>query len=350
MLIAIFTSMKHMRKFFIFLFALVLTACPVGPDDDDDYEFEYETIITDIPANLTGLNSEHDEYNSDLPYPYGGYSLFFSSTRPSGGLHYDITLRTLSLSYHEKDDVLDVHCSYTDNLSLYEETLLTLINSSHDQLGPHTFWGPAEFNYFFYSDNLGGDYDIRYTYYLKSDFGTYGGTNTLHGPDTLMVIDSEMDELYPCITEDQSSMYFCSNRTAEIFDIYSIPLPESDSLHSFFEESLAVDPELNEILSSEYNDKCPYIYGDIMVFTSDREGGYGGFDLYYSQLVGATWTAPVNFGPEINTEYDEYRPIVFPFIDIAQDLMIFSSNRPGGMGGFDLYMVKANGYIQSLAR
>lgn len=335
--------MNHIKKTFIFLFALILTACPYGPNDD--YEFEYETIITDVPANLEGINSQHDDYNSDLPYPYGGYYLYFSSSRPSGGLHFDITLRTLSLSYHEKDDVLDVHCSHPHNLSLYDETLLTLINSSHDQLGPHLFWGPKEFNYFFYSDDLGGDFDIRYTHHLKSDFGTYGGTNTLHGPDTLMVIDSEKDELYPCIMEDQSSMYFCSNRDNELFDIYSIQLPEADSLHAFFQDTVAMDPDLNVILSSDYNDKCPFIYRDIIVFTSDREGGYGGFDLYYSQLVGGTWTAPVNFGPKINTEYDEYRPILFPFIDIAQNLMIFSSNRPEGLGGFDLYMVKADSYI-----
>ena len=102
---------------------------------------------------------------------------------------------------------------------------------------------------------------------------------------------------------------------------------------------------MNEVLSSDFNDKCPFIFEDIMVFTSDREGGYGGFDLYYSLRVGGAWTAPVNFGPRINTEYDEYRPILFHFMAIQTNLMIFSSNRPGGQGGFDLYMVKADSYI-----
>ena len=83
-----------------------------------------------------------------------------------------------------------------------------------------------------------------------------------------------------------------------------------------------------------------------MVFTSDREGGQGGFDLYYSRLVNGTWTEPVNFGPEINTEYDEYRPIVVPFEAISNYLMIFSSDRPGGLGGFDLYIVKAGSFIK----
>jgi hypothetical protein len=123
-------------------------------------------------------------------------------------------------------------------------------------------------------------------------------------------------------------------------------LPEADSLHEFFTGSEPAVPELNPVLSSDYDDKCPFIDSDIMVFTSNREGGEGGFDLYYSLLEDGSWTAPVNFGPEINTEYDEYRPIVFSF-DSFKRLIIFSSDRPGGQGGFDLYMVKADGYIQS---
>ena len=71
-----------------------------------------------------------------------------------------------------------------------------------------------------------------------------------------------------------------------------------------------------------------------MVFTSDRAGGYGGFDLWYSSWDGQQWSAPVNFGGKINTEYDEYRPIVVSTDEkfFLNDLMIFSSDRPGGKG------------------
>ena len=81
-----------------------------------------------------------------------------------------------------------------------------------------------------------------------------------------------------------------------------------------------------------------------MVFTSDREGGYGGFDLYYSLFTNGQWTTPVNFGEKINSANDEYRPITFSFNNI--DMMIFSSNRPGGKGGFDLYGVKIGDLIE----
>ena len=74
-----------------------------------------------------------------------------------------------------------------------------------------------------------------------------------------------------------------------------------------------------------------------MVFASKREGGYGGYDLYYSRLEDETWGEPINFGPDINTEYNEFRPIVMYAELFENDLMIFSSDRPSGKGGYDLY-------------
>ncbi|WP_075350432.1 PD40 domain-containing protein [Algoriphagus marinus] len=74
-------------------------------------------------------------------------------------------------------------------------------------------------------------------------------------------------------------------------------------------------------------------------FASDRPGGLGGFDLYYSFKTASGWSDPVNFGPSINSAQDEYRPVVSDHPDFSNRLMIFSSNRPGGLGGFDLYYV-----------
>ena len=336
--------MTFLNRILLLLFTLVFTACPYWPDD---YEFEYTTIVTDIPVNLEGINSAYDDYNSDLPYPYQGLEIYFSSNRKSKGVHFDIIPGSLFLSYHENDDLLDVHSGIPGELNTYETKLFDLINSTDDQLGPHTFWGPQEYNYFFYADNQNGDFDIWFTYHLKSDFGTYGAQEVLNGPDTLMVINSDMDDLYPSITEDQTRLFFCSNRENDYFDIYSIPLPEADSLHAFITGNETGEPILNTVLSSNYNDKCPYIYDDIMVFASDREGGQGGFDLYYSLLEDGAWSPPLNFGPKINTEYDEYRPIFFSFFAYDfQNLMIFSSDRPGGLGGFDLYMVKTESFVQ----
>jgi hypothetical protein len=90
-------------------------------------------------------------------------------------------------------------------------------------------------------------------------------------------------------------------------------------------------------INSNSDDKCPFIYKKIMVFTSNRPGGLGGYDLYYSILKNGKWGSPVNFGPRINTSYDEYRPVIGTSPDFTNNYLMFSSNRPGGKGGFDLY-------------
>ena len=77
--------------------------------------------------------------------------------------------------------------------------------------------------------------------------------------------------------------------------------------------------------------------GNLMVFVSNNSSGFGGYDLWYSMFENGIWNEPQNFGSEINTEFDEYRPVIEYFPESNNDLMIFSSNRPGGKGGFDLY-------------
>ena len=342
--------MALLKRILFPLLSLVLTACPNGPGPvDREYEFEYETIVTDSPVNLEGINSRQDDYNSDWTnYPYQQSGIYFSSNRFTYGRDYDIILRKLRLSYHVKDDVLDVHYSDPYALDNYESKLLDLIRSSDDQLGPLSLYGPEEYSYFFYADNQNGDYDICFTHHLKTDFYTPSSPEIINGPDTLMPVNSDKDDLYPSFTEDLTKLFFCSNRANEHFNIYSMQMPGPAGLHDFLSSDEPGEAVLISELISESNDKCPYIHANIMVFVSDREGGYGGFDLYFSIFEDGVWSAPANFGPKINTEYDEYRPIIFSFEEVQKNLMIFSSDRPGGLGGFDLYMVKADSYIQSL--
>jgi Tol biopolymer transport system component len=132
-------------------------------------------------------------------------------------------------------------------------------------------------------------------------------------------------------------MLFSSNRDG-VFDIYEADIPSGKGMPEFLKDpSQKTVKKLN--LNTSSNDHMPFVYGDLLVFSSDRPGGFGGYDLYYSQKTADGWTDPVNFGPKINSEFDEYRPVVSDHPEFANRLMIFSSNRPGGLGGFDLYFV-----------
>lgn len=72
----------------------------------------------------------------------------------------------------------------------------------------------------------------------------------------------------------------------------------------------------------------------VLYFTSNMSGGYGGKDLWYVSYnkKDNLWEKPTNLGPEINTPGDE----IFPYVH-ADGTLYFSSNGHIGIGGFDLF-------------
>ena len=80
--------------------------------------------------------------------------------------------------------------------------------------------------------------------------------------------------------------------------------------------------------------------GTKLYYISDMPGGYGGTDIYEVSINQGHYGAPKNLGPTVNSKYKEYTP----YID--GDIIYFSSNRPGGKGGFDIYMTKLDESIE----
>lgn len=77
----------------------------------------------------------------------------------------------------------------------------------------------------------------------------------------------------------------------------------------------------------------------LMYFSSNRAGGFGGFDIWYIDLTSET-PVPVNLGSTINTSGDEVTP---HYCDDEQTLY-FSSDKHFGFGGFDIF--RSEGWLQ----
>ncbi len=76
----------------------------------------------------------------------------------------------------------------------------------------------------------------------------------------------------------------------------------------------------------------PYITSDskCLYFSSNMPGGYGGFDIYMSERKDTSWSTPVNLGPNINSNKDEISPY------FIANRLYFSSNRDS-VKKFDVY-------------
>lgn len=85
-----------------------------------------------------------------------------------------------------------------------------------------------------------------------------------------------------------------------------------------------------------YNAKHPALSpgGDTLYFASNRPGGFGQFDLWMSTHIDGAWQSPTNLGTPVNTAFQEVSPAYFA----DEQSLVFSSDVPTGLGGYDLYV------------
>jgi hypothetical protein len=127
----------------------------------------------------------------------------------------------------------------------------------------------------------------------------------------------------------EATLYFISNLLGT-FDIYE----STQNADGSFRNAV-----LNKELSTAaWDERAMTIRSDglEMIFTSNRPGGFGGLDLWVSRRVNThvPWTEPVNLGPTVNSTFDDHGSA------LSRDglTLFFSSNRPGGSGLGDLWM------------
>lgn len=144
-------------------------------------------------------------------------------------------------------------------------------------------------------------------------------------------INTETHEACLGISPDLSKMYIYRTNTQEIGGgIY-----ESEFKNGKWQSPKWIEAEFNSQDPSEKT-ICLTVSPDSTeyYFVSNREGGYGGTDIYKVKRFGdGRWGIPENLGPEINTEYDEDAPFFHP----KEATIYFSSKGHENMGDFDIF-------------
>ena len=115
-------------------------------------------------------------------------------------------------------------------------------------------------------------------------------------------VNSDARDGFPSVTSD-GTLYFFSERAGGLgsADIYLSRLVDGEFM---------LPENLGAAINTEYWDGLPYITPDekVLIFFSDRPGGYGGGDLYLSYHRKKAWTKPENLGPLVNTKETEVTP------------------------------------------
>jgi len=111
-----------------------------------------------------------------------------------------------------------------------------------------------------------------------------------------------------------------------------------DPLGLYFAEK--VNDNWTNIRAYEHNSAFAWLFspalskdGKTLYFSANFEDAIGGFDLYWSQLKGGSWSEPENLGPAVNTGGNE----LYPFIHSSGRLYFSSDGHDGNVAGFDLF-------------
>ena len=143
-------------------------------------------------------------------------------------------------------------------------------------------------------------------------------------------LNSNYTEQNACISPDQQTIFFSSDRPGGYggFDLYKVQkLPTG-------EWGLALN--LGETLNTVYDENYPFIHSDgiSFYFASQGHNSMGGYDLFKTSVLSSyLWEIPTNLGYPLNSTCDDISYFKNPGIN----LFYFASSRPDGLGGFDIY-------------
>jgi hypothetical protein len=148
-------------------------------------------------------------------------------------------------------------------------------------------------------------------------------------------LNTPYNDMYAVLTRSQLTVYFTSDRPGGLGgdDLWMSTRASLDS---------PWEPPVNlAALNSPSADSLPMLTtsGNIMYFYSNRPGGCGAGDLWQAKRQPSTgqWSAPVNLGCVVNSAFEDNAPAFYASDDLGYVTLYFGSNRPGGIGDFDVY-------------
>lgn len=161
---------------------------------------------------------------------------------------------------------------------------------------------------------------------VPAQFSDWGAPSNL-GP----MANSDQGDMAPAISKDGLSLYFARGAASGAFGIWVSQRTSVDNSWGAAQPT-PVDRANQPTLSPDEHQ---------LFFNSGRPGGFGAQDLYVSRRRDKRddfgWQEAVNLGSGLNTAASELGPALFEDDEAGTIVLYFASNRPGGLGGNDIY-------------
>tara|TARA_B100000242_G_scaffold84105_1_gene56128 strand:+ start:884 stop:2788 length:1905 start_codon:yes stop_codon:yes gene_type:complete len=235
-----------------------------------------------------------------------------------------------SVEYFEKSYVIS---KLIDNDSDYDPKIVNKVSTEADEYLP--ILSPDQSTLYFTRRFIDNSIDMIVPTYEEQFSFSYKLNDTTFsvGSEMPLPFNKEDNEGGASINIDNSIIYYtkCSRvnsyNNCDIF--YSIKKNEK------WGDIVKMNDKIN-LKDSWESQPSISIDGKKLFFASNRKGGYGGIDIYYSVKINGKWSAPINLGPEVNSSSNEKSP----FLHSDNQTLFFSSDRYPSIGKYDIFISK----------
>lgn len=283
----------------------------------------------DFKENTTGFNTKAKEFN---PIPFKDGLLFVSNKKTAVNKYGFNKVYWVPKSLLSKKDSLSKSFTLNDDFTAptsNDNNILYRFNKKKTRAVNNAI--ENKFAEFVPEESFTIDDTASYIVYpqlsrrkINGDYKwelweAYLVNGKLKDAKKIMIKDSAADYLHPFLSKDQSKLYFSSNRAGGKggFDIYELNKVNG---------SWNIFPVTIECVNTASDELSPTVNGYDLLFSSNRAGGLGGYDLYRAFIQpGLKNCAIANLGYPINTEADDARIIQ------ANNEFYLSNNKAGVM-------------------
>ena len=283
----------------------------------------YDKAIEDIENSII-LGNVDKETNLFLAKSYQDRQEFEKAIS-----YYKLYLNDVFKNESEKEVVLNLIKNCSNGVyHKFKSSDHFIENWGSEVNGPNNDMLPLQSKYdyskFYFASNTGRITENSKKYREFSSEFTRGSWKT---PNELFFSNPEQNVLALDLTENDNELLFFLGYELHRGTIYSGKFSADDlNLNAKIKFNGPIHSELGFSYLSFINDTT-------LVFSSNRAGGQGGYDLYITGIRNGLWFEPVNLGPAVNSEYDEINPFITP----DGENLFFSSNNLNSIGGFDVF-------------